>query len=687
MNRLASETSLYLRQHAGNPVDWFPWGPEAIAEAKRRNVPIFLSVGYSACHWCHVMEHECFEHAGIAGTMNEHFVCVKVDREERPDLDSIYMAAHHALNRGDGGGWPLSVFLAPDLTPFYAGTYYPPDDRYAPQRPSFPRLLLGIADAWKTKPEQLLEIGADIAAQLAERGETATAGSVPPLETLLDALPKLKRSHDPVHGGFGTQPKFPHSVDLRVLLRIASRTGSAEAVGMVVRSLEKMARGGINDHVGGGFARYSVDAYWLVPHFEKMLYDNALLTVAYVEAYQHTGNDFFRKVACDTLDYVIREMTAPSGAFYSTQDADSEGEEGKFHVWSLDEVERVVGPELAELAVRTFGITEAGNFEGHNILFRAKSDEQDAAMLGLSVEDFRAKLDQVKCKLYGERAKRVWPGRDEKILTGWNGLMIAAFARAGSAFGEARYVTAATKAANFVLVHLRDPNGRLFRTCGDGKPAKLVGYLEDYAYLADGLLVLHEAGFDPKFVRAAKELTEVMLTHFRDGEAGGFFFTADDHEELICRTKDLHDNATPAANAVACTVLVKLAAITGDARYRTEAERIFAACADLMRDHPQAVAQLLLALDDHHGPIEEIAVIGTTGSEETELVLKSLRTGFHPRRTIAFHDPAEGEPSVELPLLAGKTTIDGRTTTYVCRNFACEVPMVGLPTFPMTKAK
>ena len=675
-NRLVHETSLYLKQHARNPVDWYPWGPEALQRARELEKPIFLSVGYSACHWCHVMEHECFEVDSIAALMNEHFINIKVDREERPDLDQIYMNSHHVLNRGEGGGWPLSVFLTPDLTPFYAGTYFPPDDRYAPQRPSFPKLLVAIANAWATKRSQLFEIGQNVVGYLQQSGELAASDSPLSPKMVTNALRSLKRSFDAIHGGFGQAPKFPHPTELKLLLRIAVRTNSDEPLQMVRLALDKMARGGIYDQVGGGFARYSVDAHWLVPHFEKMLYDNALLTTAYVEAFQHTRDPFYQHIATETLDYVLREMTSPEGGFYSTQDADSEGEEGKFYVWSFAEVEAILGPELGELAARTFGMSERGNFEGHNILFRSKTDEQDAKMNGLSLEAYREKLAEVKCKLYAARSKRIWPGRDEKILTAWNGLMIAAFAQAGAAFDSAKYIDAATKAANFVLSNLRDADGRLYRTCGVGLPPKLTGYLEDYAYLCDTLVTLYEATFEAKWLQAAIGLADIMLKHFADHEAGGFYFIADDHEKLIARTKELHDNATPAGNAVAVTALLRLVALTGRADFAQHAHRTLSACSTLMTESPMAAAQLLIALNFHTGPTEEIAIIGAKDDTETVRVLKAIRAKFRPNQVLAFHDPANGEPPCDIALLKDKPMHD-RVTVYVCRNFACHAPIVG----------
>ena len=674
-NRLAAESSLYLRQHANNPVDWYPWGPEAIARARELDRPIFLSVGYSACHWCHVMEHESFEDPDTAKVLNDHFVSVKVDREERPDLDQIYMTAHSLLSRGEGGGWPLSVFLTPDLTPFYAGTYFPPRDMYG--RPSFRRVLAAITDAWENKREQLIGVGRQVAAALKASTDLQPGDGPLGPELLENAGRLLERAFDPVNGGFGHAPKFPHPLELRVLLRVARRFGSEAALRAARLTLDKMARGGMYDQVGGGFHRYSVDAVWLVPHFEKMLYDNALLPPAYVEAFQLTGDPFYKHVAAETLDYVLREMTSPAGAFYSTQDADSEGEEGKFYVWSAKEIDDVLGPDLGRFAREVYGVTEQGNFEGHNILFRARTDEEDARRDGLSLDEFRAKLGQVKCKLYGKRAGRVWPGRDEKILTAWNGLMIAAFARAGAVFGEAKYVDAAVKAADFVLATLRGPDGRLFRTCGVGHPPKLSGYLEDYAYLADTLVALYEATFDPRWLAAAAGLADVMLAHFWDAAEGGFFYTADDHEELIARTKDLHDGSTPSGNATAAAALLRLAALTGRAEFREKAEATLRAYRGLMAENPAAAGMMLLALDFHHGPEEEVAVVGPAGEPETARALRAIRGRFAPDRVVAFHDPECGPPAAIIPLLADRPVRDGRVTVYVCRNYACDAPLIG----------
>ncbi len=677
-NRLAGETSLYLKQHAHNPVDWFPWGPEALQKAKELGKPIFLSVGYSACHWCHVMAHESFEDEATARVMNAHFVCVKVDREERPDLDTIYMNALQVLTR-EGGGWPLSVFLTPDLTPFFAGTYYPPDDRYAGHgRPSFKRLLAGIADAWENRRDHVAEVGRNVAAYLRDTA-TFDADNGPLTDDLLKAATSaLRGTFDATHGGFGHAPKFPHALELKLLLRVAKRFNDDTALRMVKLTLDKMARGGIYDQLGGGFHRYSVDGHWLVPHFEKMLYDNALLTTAYVEAFQLTRDPFYEQVARETCEYVLRELTSPVGAFYSTQDADSEGEEGKFSVWSDAEFTSTLGPELADIASRTWDVTVGGNFEGHNILHRTRTDAEEAKRFGLGVEAFRARLDDARAKLLAVRGGRVWPGRDEKLLTAWNGLMIAAFAQAGAALDEPRYVEAARRAADHVLTHLRGANGRLFRTAGVDQPAKLNGYLEDYAFLADALVTLYEATFEPHWLRAALDLADLVVKHFADPAGPGFFYTADDHEELIARTKDLHDGSTPSGNAMAVTALLRLAVLCDRRDLAATAEAALRGYRGLMADAPAASGQMLVALDFYLGPVAEVAVVGPAGHADTVAVFRAVRAGFRPNQVVAAPDPATGEPPADLiPLLKDKPQVGGAVTTYVCRDYACEAPLVG----------
>jgi len=674
-NRLAGETSLYLHQHANNPVDWYPWGPEALARARQLDRPIFLSVGYSACHWCHVMEHESFEDEATAAVMNEHFVCIKVDREERPDLDTIYMNALQVLTR-EGGGWPLSVFLTPDLTPFYAGTYYPPDDRYAPHRPSFRKLLLAIHDAWKNRRDQIREIGRNVAGYLQSMSGLEASGTVLSTEPLSNALAALRATFDSTHGGFGAAPKFPHALELRLLLRLHLRFNDQPALHMARHTLEKMARGGIYDQIGGGFARYSVDERWLVPHFEKMLYDNALLTSALVETWQVTRDPFIEQIARETLDYVLREMIASGGAFFSTQDADSEGEEGKFYIWSAKEIRDVLGPDLGEFACKVWGVTERGNFEGHNILFRARSDEEDAASLGLALDEFRTKLQGAARQLLEVRSKRIRPGRDEKILTAWNGLMIAAFARAGAVFG--RYANAARLAADFILERMRTADGRLFRSGAADGSAKLNGYLEDYAFLADALVSVYETTFETKYLGAAGELADVMLKHFADPAGPGFFFVADDHEQLIARTKELHDGSTPSGGAVAVMVLLRLGRLLDRPDFARKAEDTLRGYRDTMAEHPMASGQMLVALDFHIGPATEVAIIAGHDPNESDRAIRTIRRAFRPNQVLAYHDPSTGPAPSFIPLLREKPAVEGKVTVYVCENFACKAPLVGI---------
>jgi uncharacterized protein YyaL (SSP411 family) len=676
-NRLIHETSLYLRQHAHNPVDWYPWGPEALARARELDRPIFLSIGYSACHWCHVMEHESFEDPAIARVMNEHFVCIKVDREERPDLDIIYMNSLQVLTQ-EGGGWPLSVFLTPELTPFYAGTYYPPDDRYAPQRPSFGRLLLAIHDAWMKRRAHVEEVGRNVAAYLQgvsrlEPDHKALTG-----EMLSDLPEVFRRSFDVRHGGFGSAPKFPHALELRLLLRLGQKYKDANAIHMVRFTLEKMARGGIFDQLGGGFHRYSVDDHWLVPHFEKMLYDNALLATTFVEAWQFTGDPFHRRIAAETLDYVLREMTAKCGAYFSTQDADSEGHEGKFYVWSEEEVRSVLGKERGEIACRVWGVTGAGNFEGKNILHRSRSDEEDAKQLGLSLQEFSHHLQAARKQLYEARARRVWPARDEKILTSWNGLMISAFARAGAAFGERRYIEAAVAAASYILERMRMPDGHLYRTAAEGQDARLNGYLEDYAFLSDALVTLYEATFDTKWLEEAIELADLMIREFADPNGPGFFFVAANHEPLIARTKDMHDGSIPSGNAVAVTVLLRLARLLDRPDFTRKAEETLLGYRSMMVEHPAASGQMLMALALFLDPSTEVAVIGGKEDPATQKVLSMIHQAFRPNQVLAFHDPATGAAPGLVPLLKDKSAVGGAPTVYVCEAFVCKAPLVGV---------
>jgi uncharacterized protein YyaL (SSP411 family) len=676
-NRLAHETSPYLQQHAHNPVDWYPWGPEALERARQFDRPIFLSIGYSACHWCHVMEHESFEKEDVARILNEHFVSIKVDREERPDLDQIYMTAVQLMT--GQGGWPMSMFLTPDLKPFYGGTYYPPEDRYG--RPGFKSLLLALIDAWANRREQVEEVAGQRTEQL------QSVGRVPSEEGTLDdtlirhAVSRLGQAFDPMHGGFGSAPKFPHPFDLRLLLRAWKRLGSADALNMVRLTLDHMARGGIYDHLGGGFHRYSTDARWLVPHFEKMLYDNALLTVTYLEAFQATGDPFYRQIVEETLRYVRDEMTSPAGPFYSTQDADSEGEEGKFFVWSVEEIKEVLRGEeeaVVETFLEVYDVSEEGNWEGHNILHRSRTDQQEARLRHLDVSEFQRRLDVAKRKLFEARSQRVWPGRDEKILTAWNGLMIDAFAQAAQVLDQSAHAEVAAKAADFVLKRMRTSDGRLLRTATVAAEAKLNGYLEDYSFLINSLVSLYEATFAPRWIESALDLARVMIEQFWDPNEGGFFFTGKDHEALIVRTKEPQDNAVPSGNSMAVTSLLRLAKLTGRTDLLDKATATLRLFRGLLASHPTAAGQLLIALDFHLGPVQEFAVVGDPSEEATQRVLRSIRKAYRPKKVVALKSPRQESESLDalLPLLAGKRC-QGEVTTYICQDFTCQAPLTG----------
>jgi uncharacterized protein YyaL (SSP411 family) len=578
-NRLIHETSPYLLQHAENPVDWYPWGEEALNKAEAEDKPVLLSVGYSSCHWCHVMAHESFEDEAIAQLMNEMFVNVKVDREERPDLDTIYMRA--VVTMTGRGGWPLTVFLTPGGQPFFGGTYFPPESRHG--LPAFPQVLLSVSRSYRERREEILRSAREFATNLSYQDLSSSAPDVDLSPRTLDqAVRNLSQNHDATHGGFGQAPKFPQAMILDFLLREYSRTGNSLALRIVERSLEKMARGGIYDQLGGGFHRYSVDARWLVPHFERMLYDNSQLARVYLHAWQVTGNEFFRTITEEILDYVEREMTDQSGGFYSTQDADSEGEEGKFFVWTPNEIREVLGDNVAGAFIAAYGVTRQGNFEGKNILeFVGDLDRRPA-------------LAEARRALFDAREERAHPGRDEKVLTSWNGLMLAAFAEAARALNRNDYRGVAERNAEFLLRELRLKNGRLLRTWKTGE-AKLNGYLEDYAYLIEGLLELDQTTFEPRWFVAAQELAETMLAHFQAPQ-GGFFDTSDDHETLVTRPRDLQDNATPSGNAMATTVLLKLAGLTNEVRNVDIAHEALAQMESMMAQYPLGFGQWLQAL-------------------------------------------------------------------------------------------
>ncbi len=669
-NKLANETSPYLLQHKDNPVDWYPWGEEALARARDEEKPIFLSIGYSSCHWCHVMEHESFEDERIAKMMNERFVCVKVDREERPDLDQIYMNAVQLMT--GHGGWPMSVFLTPDLKPFYGGTYWPPTASRG--MPGFDQVIMAVDDAWKNRREQALK-GADQLTvelkQLTRKGADGVA--VPPDEKLLHAaVHSLERIFDPIHGGFGEAPKFPHPFELQLVLRWWKRSGNDRWWDIARLSLDKMAAGGMYDHLGGGFARYSVDARWLVPHFEKMLYDNALLAEVYLEAYLATGDKKYRQVVTETLEYVLRDMTDPAGGFYSAEDADSEGEEGKFYVWTADEIRNVLGDERGETFCRVYDVSEAGNFEGNNILNLPKTIEQQAKLMNREAGDLAAELLAGREKLLAERNKRVRPGRDDKVLVNWNALAIDTFARAGAALGEERYINAAQKAADFILREMRDDDGRLLHTWRGGT-AKLRAYLDDYTLLADALVSLYEATFVERYIAVAKELMDTVMVHFAGGDEPGFYFTADDHEELLTRTKDFTDNATPGGNSTAAMALGRLGKLLGRREYLEAAEGILSSSGPLMQQIPMATGQMLLALDFWIGPTPELVFVGNDSHE----LSREVHWHFVPRRVMASRqEDTEGDDSLDA-LFAGRSAHSDKAMLYVCENHTCAEPLVG----------
>jgi len=667
-NRLIHETSPYLLQHAYNPVDWYSWGEEALGRAREERKPILLSIGYSACHWCHVMERESFEDERTAALMNEHFVCVKVDREERPDLDEIYMAATQALNSGQGG-WPMTVFLTPEQEPFFAGTYYPPRDAYG--RPGFPTLLTRLAEIWRERPDQVHEEARAITEHLRHQVAVAQAMPVGPAE-IEKAVAQLAEAFDPEFGGFGGAPKFPPATALSLLLRHHCRTGDAHALLMVTRTLTCMARGGIYDQIGGGFARYATDERWLVPHFEKMLYDNALLAPVYLEAFQVTRDPLFGRVGREVLDYVLREMTSKEGAFFSATDADSEGEEGKFFVWTKEEIEQILGPEAARRTCAYFDVRPEGNWEGKSILHAPRPIEEVAATLGVSAEELQATIQEARCKLYAARARRVPPGLDDKILTGWNGLMIRAMAAGAGVLGDARYLDAARRAVDFLLATLRRENGRLLRTYRDGK-AHLDAVLEDYAFLAEGLIDLYEAGGEARYLDEAGKLADRIALDFADPETGAFFTTARDHERLILRRREGMDGATPSPNATAAMVLARLSYHFDREDWRQAATRAVMAHGALIRRWPRGFAKSLEAVDFLlDGPVE-LAVIGAQGDPGREALLREAGRPYLPNRILGHHDPASGESP--RPLLRGKGLVEGRAALYVCRNFACEAPI------------
>ena len=667
-NQLVGETSPYLLQHASNPVNWWPWGSEALQRARDENKPIFLSIGYSACHWCHVMEHESFENKEIAATLNEHFVSIKVDREERPDLDQIYMNAVQMIT--GRGGWPMSVFLTPALKPFFGGTYWPPHSRMG--MPGFDQVLSSITRVWAERRDEAEQQAEELTGHLQQAGPISGSGRNPDLELLHDAAVELQRSADGVRGGFGNAPKFPHSMSLQLLLHAWHRRPHDELLQLVRLNLDKMSRGGIYDHLAGGFSRYSVDADWLVPHFEKMLYDNALLTDVYLDGFLVTTDPEYARIARETLDYQLHYMTDPQGGFHSSEDADSEGVEGKFYVWTPEEIRQVLGNDAAERFCTVYDVTPAGNFEGHNILNLPHTIGECAKLHDWDEEKLQAELVQSRNKLLEVRDRRERPAKDDKILVNWNGLMIHSMARASGILDEETYLTAAASAANFLLEHVRREDGRLLHSWRSGQ-ARIDAFLDDYANLINALVTLYEQDFDETWIDEAVPLAEMLLEHFHDDDAGGFFYTADDHEELITRIKDTFDNATPSSNAMAATALLRLGKLCGKTAYLQAAAETLQLGTAVMERSAIAGSQLLLALDMQIGPTPEIVLLG-----HSDELLQDLRQRFLPNHVLCGRTTVQAVTSEHLKnIFAGKPDSVETPTVFVCENFACQAPVSG----------
>ncbi len=655
-NHLATETSPYLLQHAHNPVDWFPWSEKALEKAKQEDKPILLSIGYSACHWCHVMEHESFEDTSIAQQMNDNFINIKVDREERPDLDQIYMSAVQLMT--GSGGWPLTVFLTPDAKPFHGGTYFPPDDRF--NRPGFRRVLATISEAYRERRSDVVKNAQTLIEQINAQSTRADADSQIGVDLMEQAQSGIASQFDTSHGGFGSAPKFPPSMTIDFLLRHHHRTGSELSLQISNLTLHKMAFGGLYDHLGGGFHRYSTDEKWLVPHFEKMLYDNALLGRAYVDAFKVTGLPLYQRIVEETLDFVGREMRDSGGGFYSTLDADSEGVEGKFYVWSRDEFDDVVGPDRDILA-RYLDVTEQGNFEGHNILNVPELPDAFSQSEGVSSEQLGEWMKDARHRLLERRETRIRPARDEKILTDWNGLMLRTYADAAACLGRADYRQIAESNAEFLLSVMWDGE-RLLHAFKDGK-ARFNAYLDDYANLADGLLGLYELTFEERWLRASIQLVEYMIKNFWDEENGGFFFTGNGHETLVARTKEYFDNATPSGNSMAAGVLARLGKLLDRNDFTDKSERICRSAGEYIRRFPSGFGKMLAAVDFLSGPSQEVALVG-----QPDPFLPALRKRYLPRTVIA------GGETENVPLLENRSTLDGKPTAYVCENYVCNQP-------------
>lgn len=678
-NRLGNETSPYLLQHADNPVDWYPWGSEAIERARSEDKPIFLSIGYSSCHWCHVMEHESFENAEIAAFLNEHFVSIKVDREERPDLDEIYMTAVQIMTQS--GGWPMTVFLTPELKPFYGGTYFPPTDRWG--RPGFLTVLKQVQQHWSENREKILESAEQLTGYISKAAGSNEASESPIDENIINkAADDLARNYDTAYGGFGPAPKFPSAPSNAVLLRAFFRTKNKNYLDMATTTLDRMASGGLYDQLGGGFHRYSVDEQWLAPHFEKMLYDNAQLAQAYIEAYQLTDNAEYRRIVEETFDYVLRDMTGEDGGFYSAENADSEGEEGKFYVWKSAEIDDALGEDAA-LFKAWYNVRDDGNFSsqesyhiGQNILHLTRSVADVANEFDMEPPALIERLATLKQALFEVREKRVRPSLDDKVIAAWNGLMMSAFAMGFQVLKVPRYKTAAEKAANFILTNMI-VDGKLMRTYREGQ-ARHLGCLDDHAFLVIGLIDLYEATFELRWLDEAHKLAQTMIDRFWDTDKGGFFYASEDHEDLIARTKPTYDGAEPSGNSMAALGLLRLAVLKGDTSYSDKAETVLKLGHKSAIATPRAYLKYIQAANLYVHASVEIALAGEPGSAEIEAFLTAIHDRFLPGKTLALISPdTPDREGIEkkVPLLLGKRLIDGKPAAFVCRDFACRQPV------------
>ena len=671
-NRLISEKSPYLLQHAYNPVDWYPWGQEAFEKAKREDKPVFLSIGYSTCHWCHVMEKESFEDDEAAGAMNDAFVSIKVDREERPDLDSIYMAVCQRMT--GSGGWPLNIILTPDKKPFFAATYIPKESRFG--RIGMLELIPRIKDLWKLHRNDVEASALQVVSALKE--VSVPAGEGLNENILHEAYDQLLEMFDEQRGGFGDAPKFPTPHNLTFLLRYWRRTGDNMALHIVEKTLQAMRMGGIYDHIGFGFHRYSVDAGWLVPHFEKMLYDQAMMAMAYTEAYQATGKEEYGKTAREIFTYILRDMTSTEGGFYSGEDADSEGEEGKFYIWTEDEMRSVLSGNEYEIIKKVFNVDKDGNFtegKGRNILHLKKSLPEISSAFKMPLEDFQNRMEDARSRLFAVREKRIHPAKDDKIITDWNGLMIAALAKGAAVFDEPVYAKAASCAADFIISRMHDPKGRLYHRFRDGE-VRIAAFLDDYAFLTWGLIELYETTFEVSYLETALDITSDMIKHFGDGENGGFYFTADDAEEVILRKKELYDGAIPSGNSVAMLNLLRIGRMAAREDLESEAARIGKAFSKIVSSAPSAYTQVLSALDFALGPPMEVVIVGSLHGEDTKAMVRTLEKEFIPNKVVIFR--LAQEESQEILRIAEYarylTGEEGKATAYVGRDYSCKQP-------------